>query len=296
MPLFFFLSGYVTYQPIKKQSFVDLRKQIKKKILGLMIPTVVIISVAAYIHTNTIERVLFDPMKIGYWFTFVLFQIFILYYFVKFVTDKYLSNTGETGIFLFIILISYILSNFRFYLDISWIKILSFSQVISYTQFFFIGLLAKKYQNKFVKLCTKQALITFLFMVFVILFYLNGDKEFLFYKVTYYILVYCTLFLVFILFYNYQSFFSSYTPIGKGLIYIGQHTLEIYFLHYFFLFKLPELALYFNDCPENCVLMILTTVVLSVIIIVFCLLTMKIINIVKPVSFLLFGPAKKIKK
>ena len=293
MPLFFFLSGYLTFTPLCSQNSTKilLSKRIHKKISTLLVPTIVIIGISVFLNSHNLKHVIFDdPMKLGYWFTFVLFQIVVLYHIFQFFIDKKLSTKCETIVFILIIVGSYLLSRSRSYLDISWIKTLSFGQVIGYSQYFFIGILAKKFQSQFLKLCTKPLLISLLFVISAVLFYLNGDNENLVYRMISPFQSCCTMLFVFILFYTYQNTFSSQTKIGKSLIYIGQHTLEIYFLHYFFLFKLPVLADYFNNYQENFVLMIFATFILSVIIIAFSLLTMKIIQVAKPISFLMFGP------
>ena len=311
MPLFFFISGYLTYKEKSSVTFQKLKSEFTKKTLSIFLPTITIIGISAFIYNYSFSRILFDPMKIGYWFTFVLFQTFILYFLIKFILDKYFShNIVETIVFIFIILLSFILSNFRFYLDIPWVKALSFNQTICYIQFFLVGILAKKHQTIFLKLCNNHFFIFIVFSLAVFLFHQHENVESGLYKVipqitSYYedvesglykviprIASYCCLLFVFIVFYRYQETFSSQTKLGKSLTYIGQHTLEIYFLHYFFLFKLPIFNNYLLEHPQNFLLIFIVTVVLAILLVVWCLFLTKIINIIKPLSYLLFGPRK----
>ena len=74
MPLFFFISGFVGF---RRKPLVGFGGSFKKKVLGLLLPTVVIFLVSmAYFRLDPAEWV-FASYKNGYWFTWVLFCILV---------------------------------------------------------------------------------------------------------------------------------------------------------------------------------------------------------------------------
>ena len=80
-PLFFFISGFVSY---KEDSLFDARyliKSIYNKIQSLILPTVVIGLFYTCFHLDhSILGFWHSPAKYGYWFTISLFEMFFLYY------------------------------------------------------------------------------------------------------------------------------------------------------------------------------------------------------------------------
>ena len=79
MPLFFLISGYLSTKIGYVQTSSELRGLILKKIKTLLIPTVIMFSLCvAYFRMNLIDSIV-DSYKGGYWFTYVLFCIVLLY-------------------------------------------------------------------------------------------------------------------------------------------------------------------------------------------------------------------------
>ncbi|MBQ2536154.1 MAG: acyltransferase family protein, partial [Bacteroidaceae bacterium] len=87
MPLFFFVSGFLAYKASwlwTPQSFATLTwKKIKVQVL----PTLVFLGIFLVLRTNYpfdegFMRAMQTPTKFGYWFTWVLLQMFLIYYLV----------------------------------------------------------------------------------------------------------------------------------------------------------------------------------------------------------------------
>lgn len=79
LPLFFFISGFVLYKTDTRWRFPNVTVFIYKKLLIQIIPTVVFLSVAAYIfHWNILDSFC-SYSKMGYWFTYALFFYFVIY-------------------------------------------------------------------------------------------------------------------------------------------------------------------------------------------------------------------------
>lgn len=83
-----------------------------------------------------------------------------------------------------------------------------------------------------------------------------------------------------------RLFFENGGVIVRSILCAGRHTLEIYFIHYFLLFRCNELVPVFNGRP---LIEFLVFSLLSVLIMAVCLLLRKILGTFKPVSSILFG-------
>lgn len=79
LPLFFFISGYVSYKATPKTGFAEYGKQVWKKTTMMLIPTILMMALMMLYSGNNMLEFLFRYDKCGYWFTMVLFQIAVIY-------------------------------------------------------------------------------------------------------------------------------------------------------------------------------------------------------------------------
>ena len=82
MPIFFFVSGFLAY----KDGFA--MPKLGKKVSQLLVPTIVVGTIWFFVFPSTkiesplyttVEGMLLDPWKNGYWFTLCLFELFLVY-------------------------------------------------------------------------------------------------------------------------------------------------------------------------------------------------------------------------
>ncbi len=79
MPLFFFISGYFAFKPYEKWTKETYLWQIPQKIKSLIICTLLFYTFRYYvIGSNPLEWI--ENGFMGYWFTIVLFDMFVIYY------------------------------------------------------------------------------------------------------------------------------------------------------------------------------------------------------------------------
>ena len=78
---------------------------------------------------------------------------------------------------------------------------------------------------------------------------------------------------------NYQQYFTKFSVIGASLQYIGRRTLDIYLIHYLFLPDLPTIGAFFDKYRHNFVLDTLSTVVIALLVIGFCIITSNILRV-----------------
>lgn len=84
MPLFFFVSGFLAYKATFQWNLSSVGRQLWKKILVQIVPTLVFLSVFIILRKGdfwaNFTHILTLPTKSGYWFTWVLLQMFVVYY------------------------------------------------------------------------------------------------------------------------------------------------------------------------------------------------------------------------
>ena len=79
MPLFFFVSGYLSEKIGHIKSLSELWRMTYKKLKNLLVPTIVMFSLCViFFRMNLVESIV-DSYKGGYWFAYVLFCILLLY-------------------------------------------------------------------------------------------------------------------------------------------------------------------------------------------------------------------------
>ena len=79
MPLFFFISGFVSYKAVFEWNLINFGKIQLKKIRGQLLPTFVMFFLFVTLHDQQYEKWIFDWAHAGYWFTIVSFEIFLTY-------------------------------------------------------------------------------------------------------------------------------------------------------------------------------------------------------------------------
>ena len=80
MPLFFFISGYIAYK-----SYPPSKDLVLKKLRVQIIPATIFALI--YCHFN-ISGFIHDAAKAGYWFTYVLLEMLLMYYCIQYISYK----------------------------------------------------------------------------------------------------------------------------------------------------------------------------------------------------------------
>ena len=102
MPLFFFISGFLSYTTIFTADLLKSRSY--NRFFGQLLPTIVFCFIYIFISGHSIESVFFDQTKLGYWFTIAMFEVYIIYAFVSFILAKrHVSNKIRCIVFIALI-------------------------------------------------------------------------------------------------------------------------------------------------------------------------------------------------
>lgn len=314
MPLFFFVSGFIAYRASQIFCKGELLSSIRKKAKVQLLPTAffgVLFSLTCYATMRGYENplrslasMIIDSSKNGYWFTIVLLEMFIVYYFVSFLAQQ--TNTiKKLPIYLILIsvifsIISFPLTNDNIVNDGSLstdfytlaqagINVLSLNRLFYYFQWFAFGNIMSRYRESFFEKIDNKTCSSILIASFFVLF--------IFYKCINYewinnslkiLLGYLGLVIVVAFFYKNENSVKSDTVVGKSFQYIGKRTLDVYLLHFFLLPSLPMVGSWFVVHP-NLVLELAVGLFLSLLVIGLCLLISNVIRISPFLGNILFG-------
>lgn len=291
MPLFFFISGLMAYSA-KSMGIKDILTKIYEKTKNLLIPTIVTGSLYVICFGHDIWDAVTDNMKDGYWFTFVLFEIFVAYYLLRAIIQRFkINRKGESIILLSIIILSYMILSLCVRLGVNlntpWLGSLCIRQFLLYLKFFLMGVLAQMYMSTFLQWVENKYMLTIAGIVFAIIF-LSGIVN----SVLSTIASVTAVFAIYGLFYTYRDTFSHTTHTGKAMTYIGRHTLQIYFLHYFVLEGFKGLSSYsfMSVITNHYMVEFLVGVILTAVLVGMSLLFDKVLRVFPILYAAMFGP------
>ena len=229
IPLFFFISGFIGYKEEIKNNLGGALLWNKTK--TLLIPTITFFLLAAWHFGFSPFGWLQGGTKAGYWFAYILFQLFVIYYGIKVILSY--VKTKKYELLLFGVLLAECFIGCYALCGTLVGDFLSTNLVV-YSGFiyFFTGLLAGRYRKTFLTLQDNK-------------WYIWGLLAFTLIEwniIPIHWTVHClsmTL-LVFALFYHERKWFDGNYWYQRLLPMMGRYSLAIYFLHYWLLFDMPE--------------------------------------------------------
>lgn len=238
MPLFFFVSGLVFYKVQREWNFKECTQFFRKKITVQVIsPAMFMLLYFLYLGID-IEEGILDKSKYGYWFTYTLFTYFIFYI----TTQKALSCFNITGsrndLFLLLcaVFISLVAVNHNYW-NHNFAALLGVEKW-KYYIFFVFGTMAKREFPNFEKILDKY-IATLLFAVIFI-----ASNVFSGIFATKYAIIalqtICSISGIVVLFSIFKKLdrqLSSNNKCGKAMQFIGRRTLDIYLIHFFFVYS-----------------------------------------------------------
>lgn len=300
MPLFFFVSGYFAYKPINSWTNSYARDILKRKFQAQIIGTIFFSSIFFLLINDP------DPLRAfkldvgGYWFTLTLFRIFLLYAIISLALRK--SSTKIRDLVLLVVSIIGAVLFITKPINNVFFTILGYN-TLYFLQFFFLGACLKKYGDSFFKpIISNAGLITitlgFIFSNICIYHFedLIKDKAGLysFLVLRDEIARYFGLLLVFSLFFINKHKFSGSSKFIKSLRFIGRRTLDIYFIHFFFLPDLSFLKPFLLGEPNSIASQVLVGVIYTAVVISLSLGVSYILRLSPSLSQWLFGVKKAV--
>lgn len=235
MPLFFFVSGFFSYRVQCWWSRDRVADILKRKFQAQIFCTVLFFALYCFYIG---ERPDFSLGFGGYWFTIVLFQMYIVYLVCSMVS-RVLCHDIVIPLLVIAAIISTLILGFHVGRDLWLWDFLNWKNLMKYFQFFAAGIICAKYKNAFFKLLNNNIfiLISVLgWIALVILQYTDWYRPVfpvLYYGIYGTVLRYCALFTVIIMFYGCRDFFAQNSRCSNWMCFIGQRTLDLYMIHFF---------------------------------------------------------------
>lgn len=153
MPLFFFISGFLAYSTKKIWDGRTTLTAVKKKLLIQAVPTLVFGLLYTYlVASQDLYTFLANDIKLGYWFTISLLEMFLIYYGINYIVHKTVSQSRKEiyiiGILAFIAITLYLvhLPYLHFPESVkSFMDLFCAYNTFHYFQFFVFGNIAARY-------------------------------------------------------------------------------------------------------------------------------------------------------
>ena len=293
MPLFFFVSGYVFYKQDAVWN-VDYTVQfLRKKVTVQLISPFLFFVVYCIVQRLDILQGLTSASKYGYWFTFALLEFFLIYIFFQ-TLFRGCRIQGKLQDILYIIagLSMYVIMHHKVIGNSVVVETLGMVQW-RYFLFFILGTLCRKYFTSFEYLLDHTPLFVISIICFVG-FNVFPVLEHISPYINRLVLAVCGILIVFSLFRHYQENFSKEHFAGKCLQFIGRRTLDIYLIHFFFVYDgLSSVSQTFNfaDAPF---LSFVVSIAITLCVIIASIGVSQVLRVSQGISHLLFGI--KIKK
>ncbi|MBQ0023935.1 MAG: acyltransferase [Prevotellaceae bacterium] len=302
MPLFFFVSGFLAYRVKFLWTASSFGSLCLKKLKVQVIPALVFLCVYIVLRTQTpfwdgFVAAMKSPTKDGYWFTWVLLQMFIIYYVFAAMSQRWMRNSHIPIVLLwaaavFGYLSLYMPNTFGKWYKTDFMMQSSFYETLKFFHFFLIGNIAHRYWHQSQKLFDTK----WFFPVVVLLAFLSCADIFQWHYLKFQwtnlpktMAMYLLMITALMFFRHYQQAFTQDRPFGKALQFIGTRTLDVYLLHFILLPKLPQVGEWLNANRPNFVVDIVLASSVALVVIAFCLLISSILRMSPLLKEYLFG-------
>lgn len=253
MPLFFFISGWFSCKLLTSGCFE--RPSLTKRAAQLLLPMVAVSTLWIYYYphsalqsplTSTWAGLWGDAAKNGYWFTFVLFQIIAIYTCMV----PLLGRVGNAGRIAVCCAVCIAVDAIVYFLPPAVAAAGSFTFTAWFLPAFLIGVLARTHSERFVALCSDRrfytvALVVAAVLLYYVCWYWEFPVDFAIAVYAVYPLQHVSLAVVAIAVvrpWSERAFAADADAptrrIASIWAYLGERSLAIYLLHYFFLFPM----------------------------------------------------------
>ncbi|MBD5316108.1 MAG: acyltransferase [Bacteroides sp.] len=255
MPLFFFVSGFFAFKPLSLWSDAAIKDIMSRKFKVQVAGTALFLTLFSIFRFHRLPAWTdFTQFALGYWFTFTLFILFTAYILTVMLARRLPQRWRASGYGAVLTMMAAASAAFAIYYSIcrpDWRPLRIFLFFISplcfyYLPYFLLGMAARARTSLFEKILRHKGL-TLILAIYVITawamwslghlrhIYDSGTAYGTANKLYGYLLSLPTLLLVVKTFYSLRGYFDRETPLSNTAKHIGRRTLDIYFLHYFFL-------------------------------------------------------------
>jgi len=265
LPCFFMISGWL-FEPIAQRPFEEIARH---KAMVQLLPTFIFLLLLApppfFFHQ-------LGTLKGGYWFTFALFEYFILYMVMIRVSRKW-TPVFAVALTLVAFLYARYYDSIRSSAEGYQLWLIDLSGFLSVTTwrlfiFFYLGTWIRRNFDAFIRWTSKPAIIGLIIVSFLLIASTSHHDNLIFEMFRFYGGGITGMIMVFT-FFRLSASWLKKLHISMPLQYVGTRTLDIYLLHFFFLPRFlmayaGRLAAYDSRIVEFCYIMAVSLVVLAI--------------------------------
>lgn len=298
VPLFFMVSGYLMKVPEHRYlSFF------KKKAFLLCVPAAIFMAVYVWMNGYDYLSAWIDSDKYGYWFTFSLFEFIVLYVVLKYAVRKIKPGFYAEQLLLFVISVVILFASvwcMRQEDNYFIIPLLGLTQFKFFIYFVFGAILAEceKCSNKLICNMLQSysgGVILIFYIVSHIYTYKDGGINYIGSSTLWFALI--TISGLLVLLYGFKQYVSWSTSwVGKRLQMVGRYTLDVYFIHYFFLPRNLNMVGEWFKANPNPLIEYVSALLIAVVLIAVSLFVGRIIRLSPILAHWLLAENKNYKK
>ena len=306
MPLFFFISGFLSFRMVQSWSGSETASRLRSKVRTMIVPALTVGLIYTAIYRGELYLNFFThPTHKGYWFTLALFNMLLIYYVARWLHERRNKTTlpqftRRLHIVALILLMA--CSDMSAFGNVD--EILTMSFTFRYLHFFAFGLLCSCNREWFEGLFSKSIkmgviIITLFLLSWVVIWGKNNLDIVLThidvptFNITKGILVaiigYCGIITIFGFFRRFGEFFSENKVIGKSLQFVGRNTLDVYLLHYFLLLNMPTFLYPYIAGTDNVLIPLVVGVSVAATIVAVSLLISRVLRLSDHVAYYILG-------
>lgn len=248
LPVFFFISGFVGYKDYSVFSVKYSMEMITKRFMQLVVPMVIMYYLYTCWDTGSYIALFLFQGSSKYWFTPVLFECLLLFYICQLLNRKLQRDVSFILIVLSLLGLLLQLKQPKGNIILDTLSVVYLGK---YLQYFVLGLFVRRFWRCVSIWLENNYLTGGMILAYIILYMLVVNSSFkslgLAYHIVWDVVIrYVGVIAIFIVFYHYKEFFSSANRIAQNLRFIGKRTMDIYFIHYFFIPDLSKIEPFLN--------------------------------------------------
>ncbi len=302
MPLFFFVSGFLAYKSRWEWTASNFASITWKKVKVQVIPALVFLCAYLVLRGHLpfwdgFAKVMQSPTKGGYWFTWVLLQMFLMYYVVAAIAQRWMRDSHVPVIILWVVAMMaydslYLPDTLGKWWKTDFMMQSSMYETLQYFHFFLVGNIVHRYWDRAQRLMDSK----WLFVMLVVLafvccadifkwHFLKGELT----NLPRTVAMYSLMLIVLMTFRHYGEYMTKERVIGRGLQYIGVRTLDIYLLHFILLPVLPEVGKWLDAHHPNFCVDVVLSVGVALVVIAFCCIVSNVLRVSPVLREYLFG-------
>lgn len=306
MPLFFFISGFISFRREQSWSGGETLSRLGSKVRTMIIPALAIGLLFTLVYNQTpITDFFTRPTKMGYWFTFALFNMLVVYYTARWLHARRAHIALETftkRLYVVGLLALFALSDLSAlgYVDTT----LTLSMTFRYLHFFAFGALCSCNREWFERTMDNgMRMAVVIAGLFILSWWVISFKDTVAIASNYIdikyldiirtgiktLIGYCGILTVFGLFRRYGEFFSENRHIGKPLQFVGRNTLDVYLLHYFVLLGMPAMLRPYIVETDNILITLVVGMAVAIAAVAVSLLISRVMRLSDHLAYYLLG-------